>query len=191
MSSASFPLASEAALLLIDIQPGIIENSHTNSGRQVRRVAEAAVAMASLLRVPTFVSLVPTGATTPKAVSELDGLPTFVRHFAGSFNQPEVREAVGATGRKVLGIGGIVTEVAVLQGTLTAIREGYTVHVLVDCCGGLTERTETAVLRQMEAAGAVLSSVPTFFTTLCGDFSTPEGGRLLKALHELMAKEKD
>ncbi len=190
MTSFPSPSASDAALLLIDIQTGIVDNSHTNPGKQVRLAAGTAVKVAKLLTVPTFVSLVPAGGKAPEAVDELEGLPTFTRHFAGAFNQPEIREAIAATGRKVIGIGGIVSEIAVLQGTLTAIREGYTVHVLVDCCGGLTERTEQAVFRQMEAAGAVLSSVASFFTTLQGDFSTPEGGQVLKTLHGLMAKEK-
>ncbi len=189
MSLPPFPQPSDAALLMIDIQPVIIDNSHTYPGRKVKLAAGVAVKVASLLGMPAFVSLVPTGAKAPEPVDELAELPRFPRHFAGSFNQSELREAIGATGRKVLAIGGIVSEIAVLQGGLTAIREGYTVHVLVDCCGGLTERTEQAAFRQLEAAGAVLSSVCSFFTTISGDFSTPEGGEMLKTLNGLMAKE--
>lgn len=184
-----FPTAADAVLLLIDIQPGIIDNSHTSQGKKIRMAAGMAVKVAALLEMPAFVSLVPTGAKAPKPVGELEKLPRITRHHAGCFDQAEIREAIGATGRKVIGIGGIVSEVAVLQGALTAIREGYTVHVLVDCCGGLTERTEQAVFRQMEAAGAVLSSVASFFTSLEGNFSTPRGGKMLGMLQGLMAKE--
>ena len=102
-----------------------------------------------MLEMPVFVSLVPTSEKAPEPVDELAGQQQYTRHFAGAFNQPEICEAVGASGRKVLAIGGIVSEIAVLQGGLTAIREGYTVHVLVDCCGGVTERTEMAAFRSV------------------------------------------
>ena len=189
MSLPHFPAPSDCALLLIDIQPVIIENSRTNPGKTVKLAASTAIKIAHLLAMPVFVSLVPTSEKAPEPVDELEGQRQYTRHFAGSFNQREIREAVAASGRKVLAVGGIVSEIAVLQAGLTAIREGYTVHVLVDCCGGLTERTETAAFRQLEAAGAVLSSVPSFFTTISGDFSVPTGKETLQALHGLMAKE--
>ena len=163
--------------------------SKTSPGKTVRLAASTAIKIAHLLEMPVFVSLVPTGDKIPEPEEELAGQREYVRHFAGSFNQPEIREAVAAIGRKVLAIGGIVSEIAVLQAGLTAIREGYTVHVLVDCCGGLSDRTEAAAFRQLEAAGAVLSTVPSFFTTINGDFSNPQGAEMLKMLHGLMAKE--
>ena len=189
MSLPHFPAPSECALLLIDIQPVIIDNSKTSPGKTVKLAAGTAIKIAHLLEMPVFVSLVPTSDKAPEPVEELEGQQQYTRHFAASFNQREIREAVAATARKVLAVGGIVSEIAVLQAGLTAIREGYTVHVLVDCCGGLTDRTEAAAFRQLEAAGAILSTVPSFFTTINGDFSQPQGAEMLKMLHDLMAKE--
>ena len=180
---------ADVSLLLIDIQPGIIDNSHTQPIRKLRRAAETAVEVSKILGIPAFTSLVPLGPKTPEAVSELESLPAYPRHVPGSFDNPELRSALAATGRKTIAIGGIVTEIAVLHGALTAIREGYTVHILVDCCGGLSDRTENAALQQLATAGATLSSVPSFFTAVCRDFSTPEGGQMLTALMGLMAKE--
>ena len=182
-------LPADVALLFIDIQPVIVDNSHTQSPRTLRKAAEASVKVAELLNIPVFVSVVPTGPRGPEPVSELANLPTFARQHAGSFDQPSIRDAVVATGRKTLAIGGIVSEVAVLHGALTAIREGYRVHILTDCCGGLSERTEHAAFRQMEAAGGVLSSVVSFFTTVAGDFTRPESQKMMGLLMNLMAKE--
>ena len=179
----------QTQLLFIDIQPVIIDNAHTNPGKTIRRAADTCVKVAQLFDIPVFVSLVPTGPKSPEAVSELENLPAYPRHFPGAFNQPEIAHALAATGRKTLAVGGIVSEIAVLHGALTAIREGYDVHILVDCCGGLTERSELAAFRQIEAAGGTLSSVASFFTTLVPDFQQPHGMDMLTLLQSLMAKE--
>ncbi len=180
---------ADVALLFIDIQPVIIDNSHTQSPRTLKKAAEVSVKIAGLLKIPVFTSVVPTGPKTPEPVSELEGLPVFMRQHAGSFDQHEIREAIAETGRKTLAIGGIVSEIAVLHGALTAIREGYQVHILVDCCGGVSERTEHAAFRQIEQAGGTLSSVASFFTTIAGDFTRPDGQEALSNLQGLLAKE--
>ncbi len=184
------PTPANVAILFIDIQPVIIDNSHTQPARTLKRAAEAARKVAELLEVPVFTSVVPTGPKAPEPVSELEHLPVYVRQHAGSFDQPEIRDAVAATGRKTLAVGGIVSEVAVLHGALTAIREGYQVHILTDCCGGVSERTEHAAFRQIEQAGGVLSSVASFFTTIAGDFTKPEAQHMMGVLLGLLAKEK-
>ncbi len=180
---------ADVALLFIDIQPVIVDNSHTQSPRVLRKATETSVRIAELLQVPVFVSVVPTGPKAPEPVSELEKLPLFPRQHAGSLDQPELRQAIASTGRKTLAIGGIVSEIAVLHGALTAIREGYQVHILVDCCGGVSARTEHAAFRQIEQAGGILSSVPSFFSTVAGDFSKPEGQQMLGMLQGLLAKE--
>ena len=144
---------------------------------------------AEILGIPAFASVVALGSPDPKPISELDALPVFPRQRAATFEEPAIRAAVAATGRKTLALAGIVTEIAVLHGTLSAIREGYTVHVLLDCCGGLSDRTEHAALRQMEQAGAILSSVPSFYTTIAGDFTKPEAGKMMQLMRTLLARE--
>ncbi len=186
MSVSVNPTASEVALLLIDIQSSVLDNSHTSPPKKVRLAAETAAKMAAILEIPAFASVIPSGLTAPKPVDELEDLTLLPRHFAGAFNQPEIREAVAATGRKVLAIGGIISEIAVLHGALTAIREGYAVHILIDCCGGLSERTEQAAFSQLLAAGATLSSVPSFFTTINQDLASAESKKLLPLLATLM-----
>ena len=41
---------------------------------------------------------------------------------------------------------------------LSALREGYRVHVVTDACGGLTPESHVAALQRMQQAGAVLTS---------------------------------
>lgn len=60
-----------------------------------------------------------------------------------------------ATGRKKL-IAGIITDVCVLFPTLSALAEGYEVHVVVDASGTFSEAVRDAPLTRASAAGAVL-----------------------------------
>ncbi|MCK2214689.1 hypothetical protein MF672_012920 [Actinomadura sp. ATCC 31491] len=52
--------------------------------------------------------------------------------------------------------------------------------------GGLDRRTGDAALRQLEAAGGVVTSVAGFAADLVRDFAPPAGRRVIAALHELV-----
>ena len=89
---------------------------------------------------------------------------------------------LASSGRKLVAVGGVSTEIALLRTTLSARRLGCEVHLLLDCCGSLDERSERAALCQMEAAGVILSSVPSFLSSLISDLQTPEGRIVMNAL---------
>ena len=120
-------------------------------------------------------------------IEELDGKPPVVRSTVGVLDHAESRKLLVAHNRRVVAIGGVSSEVAVLQSVLGARRLGYSVHVLVDVCGSLSERTEQAAFRQMEQAGATLSSVPSFLTGLTPDLDDPRFQAVLGLLSRLWA----
>ncbi|MEU6408021.1 isochorismatase family protein [Microbispora sp. NPDC046933] len=78
------------------------------------------------------------------------------------------RETVLSAGRPTLVIRGVTTEVVVLRTALDALAHGLDVQVLVDACGGIAARTEDAALRQIEAAGGVVTSVAGFAADMGG-----------------------
>ena len=51
----------------------------------------------------------------------------------------DIKPAVEATGRRVLVVAGIWTEVCVAQTVLSALKDGYTVYFVSDCCGGVSQ----------------------------------------------------
>ena len=52
----------------------------------------------------------------------------------------DIRPAVEATGRRVLLMAGLWTEVCLAQTALSALKDGYTVYFVSDCSGGVTQR---------------------------------------------------
>ncbi len=87
--------------------------------------------------------------------------------------------------RKVLVIGGFATEAVVLHAVLDARAQGYEVLVPVDVCGGMSERTEQAALRQIIASGAITTSVVSIATKLAPDFTTDLGKELFNIVKRL------
>ena len=66
----------------------------------------------------------------------------------------DIRPAVEATGRRVLVIAGIWTEVCLAQTAISALKEGYTVYFVSDCSGGVTQEAHEDAKQRMVAAGA-------------------------------------
>jgi Isochorismatase family len=95
------------------------------------------------------------------------------------------REALAANRRNSLIIAGFATEAVVLHAATAAIAAGHRVLIPVDACGGLSERTEAAALRQIEAFGGETTSVVTLATALVPDFSSALGQRLFNILQQL------
>jgi isochorismate hydrolase len=81
-------------------------------------------------------------------------------------------EAVAATGRRNLVIGGLVTEGCVLQTALGGLREGYQVHVAVDACGAQSVETHQTAITRMTMAGVV----PVTAFALASEFTVDQDG---------------
>ena len=110
-----------------------------------------------------------------------------MRTTTNSFNDDEIRRAIEASGRRILLIAGVATEIAVQLPSLAAAAEGYEVHVVVDACGGLSARTEAAAHARLSAAGVHLTSTPTLAAELARDFADPATRRALMALNMMKA----
>jgi nicotinamidase-related amidase len=66
----------------------------------------------------------------------------------------DIKPAVEATGRKVLLMAGIWTEVCLAQTALSALKDGYTVYFVSDCSGGVTQEAHEDAKQRMVQAGA-------------------------------------
>lgn len=72
-----------------------------------------------------------------------------------SWEDPDFRAAVDATGRKKLIIAWLWTEVCVAFPSLNALREGYEVYVVVDAIGGVSRVAQESAMQHIIQAGAV------------------------------------
>jgi nicotinamidase-related amidase len=183
-------IAGDAILLLADLQAGIADLPLTVPEASLKRGVAALIKLARIFEIPTLITIVPgaDGAPSP-LISEVeavrDGCPYFVRTTPNSFNDAELRAAIESSGRRILLVSGVATEVAVELPCLTAAAEGFEVQVVLDACGGISPRTEDASLRRMTQAGVLTTSIPTLIGELAGDFTEPKGGQAIGVLFEM------
>ena len=177
-----------AQLLLCDLQPEIVARSKTIHRDVLSKSAGVLLEIAKLFSLPTTLSVVPEGDKAPELISELRGsgfAQSKVRVSVSPFFDEPTKNLLAQCNRKVLIIGGFATEAVVLHAVLDARAGGYEVLVPVDVCGGMSERTEQAALRQMIAAGAITTSVVSIATKLVPDFRTDLGKELFNIIQKL------
>ena len=188
--SKSRIIAEDAIVLFADLQIGIVELSQTNPVDRLKTGVRALAKLAKLLGIPAVVSGVrgedgKPSKMIPQIADGLGDLPTHHRTTCDSFLNEEIVSAIKATGRKTLLISGVATELAVQLPALTASDQGYRVFVVLDACGGMSERTEQAALLRMAKAGATTVSVMTLAGELAGDFREARAQQAIGILYEM------
>ena len=182
--------AKDTIILFADLQSGIVELSRTNPVDRLKKGVLALARLAKLMGIPVVVSGVrgengnPSNMI-PQIAEGLGDLPTHHRTTCDSFLNEEIVSAINATGRKTLLISGVATELAVQLPALTASDEGYSVFVVLDACGGMSERTEQAAIQRMARAGATMVSVMTLAGELAGDFREAKAQQAIGILYEM------
>jgi nicotinamidase-related amidase len=191
MSGSKFRVVAEDTVVLFaDLQAGIVELTKTISLERLKKGVNGLAKLAKQLQIPAFVTGVMGEDGSPaKVIAEigdnLGALPTHHRTTCDSFLNEEIVKAIQATGRKTLLVSGVATELAVQLAAITASEMGYKVLVVVDACGGISERTEQAALHRMAKAGATIVSVMTLAGELAGDLRQPAAQPLLGIVYEM------
>jgi nicotinamidase-related amidase len=177
-----------AQLLLCDLQPQIVARSKTIEADALGNSAEVLLEVARLFSLPTTLSVVPEGDKASELISELreSGFAQEkLRASASPFLDEAAKNLLAQSRRKVLIIGGFATEAVVLHAVLDACAPRLRSIGPVDVCGGMSERTEQAALRQIIAAGAITTSVVSIATKLAPDFTTDLGKDLFNIVQRL------
>jgi nicotinamidase-related amidase len=180
----------DAVILFADLQAGIIELTQTNALPRLKTAVRGLAKLAKLMGIPAVVSGVrgedgSAAKMIPEIAEGLGELPTLHRTTCDSFLNADILAAIRATGRKTLLISGVATELAVQLPALTASEQGYRVYVVLDACGGMSERTEQAALLRMSQAGATTVSVMTLAGELAGDLREPKAQQAVGILYEM------
>jgi hypothetical protein len=179
------PTRENSAVLFLDLQDEIVRNNRTLPADRLRLTSGALAKLAALHKLPAFLSAVPPGGAFSAAVLAPLGHPQpRMRTQTTAFADGGLVEALRASGRRVLILSGVASEIVVQRTALDALAAGYQVHIAVDACGGIDARTEDAAWRRIGAAGGVTTSVTTFAAELTGDFTTELGGATLGIVYE-------
>ncbi|HEY4827029.1 MAG TPA: isochorismatase family protein [Solirubrobacteraceae bacterium] len=170
----------DCALVLIDYQPEMFEviRSETDADLvelHVRLLAKTAKA----LDMPIVLSTVGVGygfngPTLPSILSELDDVEPIDRSSMNAFEDAAFREAVEATGRKRLIVGGLHTEICLTFATVEALKNGYDVMFVTDAVGGRSRVSHRTGIERLSHAGAVPTTALAVNTELFRDWASPQ-----------------
>jgi nicotinamidase-related amidase len=171
--------AEDCALVLIDYQKEIFEviRSETSADlveMHVRLLARTAKAY----DVPIVLTTVGVGAgfngpTIPSILAELDGIVPIDRYSMAAFDDEAFSDAVKATGRKRLIIGGLHTEICLTFATVQALQDGYEVMYVTDAVGGRSQLAHRTAIERLAHAGAVPTTALAVTTELFRDWAGP------------------
>ncbi len=181
--------ADDCALVLIDYQKEMFEviRSETDADLvelHVRLLARTAKAF----DVPIVLTTVGVqagfnGPTLPSILDELDGLEEIDRFSMNAFEDEAFREAVEATGRKRLIIGGLHTEICLTFATVQALKDGYDVMYVTDAVGGRSQAAHQTGIDRLAHAGAVPTTALAVTTELFRDWAGPLRGPALETIY--------
>lgn len=181
----ALPTRNNTAVLFLDLQEEIVKNSRTVPVVRLQRTAGALAKLAALHNLPVILSAVPPGGPFLDSVIEpLNGIIPRMRTQTTAFADTGLVDVLAGSGRHILILAGVASEIVVQRTALDALAAGYEVQVAVDACGGIDGRTEDAAWRRIIADGGTTTSVTTFAAELTGDFTTELGGATLGIVYE-------
>jgi nicotinamidase-related amidase len=172
----------DCALVLIDYQKEMFEviRSETDADLvelNVRLLAKIAKALDMPIVLSTVgVGLGFNGPTLPSILAELEGIEPIDRSSMNAFEDDAFREAVKATGRKRLIIGGLHTEICLTFATVQALKDGYDAMFVTDAVGGRSQVAHRTGIERLSHAGAVPTTALAVNTELFRDWASPAAG---------------
>jgi nicotinamidase-related amidase len=179
----------DTLVLFADLQEGIAELSRTLPFERLKKGVGALARIAKVLGMPAIVTAVQQGEGPARMIPEINqalgDLPIMYRTTADALLNDAIAAAIKASGRRTILISGVATELAVQLPALSGVDLGYRTFVVVDACGGVSERTEQAALARIQQNGGGLVSVMTLAGELAGDFRSAETSGLVPIIFEM------
>jgi isochorismate hydrolase len=179
----------DALVLFLDLQAGIVELTQTNPIERLRKSVSALGKLAVLFAMPVVVSAVREQNADAVMLPEIrDSIGDYVIHYRTTcdlFQNDRVRDLIRESGRRTILISGVATELAVQLPALSASDAGYRAFVVIDACGGMSQRTEQAALNRIHQAGGSSISVITLAGEFAGDLREPRAQQAVGILFEL------
>jgi nicotinamidase-related amidase len=148
-----------SALVVIDYQPSQFATVFSMDRKLLTDNIVSVARLAKAFDLPVVLSTVGVNSrgqesTVPELKAVLESDVEIDRTEINSWENPEFRAAVEATGRKKLIMTALWTEVCLAFPTLDALREGYEVYPVVDAVGGTSVEAHQSGLDRVAQAGA-------------------------------------
>ena len=180
------PLEPEqCALIVVDIQEKLLPPIWERE--RLLRNSQLLIRLAGILKIPALVSTQYAkglGNTTPEIASLLPDTTPIDKVMFSCFGSDVfcsmLKRLPGQ--RTTVLLCGMETHICVMQTALSALREGYVVHVASDAVSSRAEWNWRVGLDRMRAAGAVISSTEMMTYELLRSSGTPAFKELLPYL---------
>lgn len=149
-----------AALVLIDYQPAMVDGTHSVERDVLVNNVVALTKAARMVGIPIVLSTIGVNAgyqgdTIDEIRSLVPDVKTVDRGTVNAWEEASFREAVEATGRRKLIMAALWTEVCLVFPALDLIRDGYEVYAVSDSSGGTTADAHERGMERMVQAGVV------------------------------------
>ena len=170
------------AVLIVDLQGRL--GSAMPSARYDQVIANAArwLAAAEAMNLPVIVS-----EQYPKGLGPTDDRLTlpgdaFAKTHFSAWQDPAIRAAIQATGRRSFVVLGMETHICVFQTARDLVDAGFAVHVMADGVASRTPENRQIGLDLMRVAGCTISSTETALF----DLLKKAGGPVFKQVSRLI-----
>ncbi len=187
-------LTSEnAALVVIDYQPGLVDGVNSQSRETLINNVVALAKAAELFQLPIVLSSVGVEAgyqepTIPELKELLPDVKVVDRSTVNAWEHEGFRAAVEATGRRKLIMGALWTEVCLVFPVLDLLREGYEVYAVSDAMGGTSVDAHERGMQRMIQAGAVPVTWEAVMSELARLYRGDYVGTFVEIMNEHLAK---
>ena len=185
--------SEDCALVLIDYQEELLEAIRSETGADLVELhARWLAKTAKAFDMPIVLSTVGVengifGPTQPAILAELPDVEPIDRSTMNAFENQAFRDAVAATGRKRLIIGGLHTEVCLALATVEALKNGYDAMFVTDAVGGRSQVMHRTAIERLSYAGGVPNTALAVVCELFRDWAGPLGDAGREA-HRLVSR---
>ncbi|KAJ3983197.1 Isochorismatase-like protein [Lentinula detonsa] len=154
---------NNTALLIVDLQVGLIPLVRDYEPDEFRNNLLAHAAIGNVFNIPTVLSSTsetgPNGPLVPEIVAMHPTAPYIKRQgVIDAWDDPDFRAAVQATGKKQLILAGITTDVCATFLALSLRQEGYSVFVNAQASGAASKTVAEDAKARMRDAGVYVVS---------------------------------
>ncbi len=178
-----------AALILIDFQPSLIDGTRSIDRRVLLNNVAALTKAATMFDLPIVLSTIGVGAgyqgdTVEELRKLLPDVIAIDRKAVNAWEEEAFRSAVEATGRRKLIIAALWTEVCLVFPALDLLMDGYEVYAVSDASGGTSVDAHERAMQRMVQAGAAPVTWEAVMAELARLYKGDFVGRFVQIMNE-------
>lgn len=150
----------ETILILVDVQGNLAQAMHDKD--VLFQNLKNIIAGCQALDIPIlWAEQLPEklGPTIPEIATLLAGLSPLAKSSFSCFQDPGIKQALVASGRKQVMLAGIEAHICIYQTAMDLMGHDYTVEVVTDAVSSRTKENKKIGIKKMRDAGVGITSV--------------------------------